>query len=153
MLREGRVPAPEKITSSMPDARMFLYELSPITQRNASTRFDLPQPLGPTTPVKPGSILNSVGSQKLLKPARRSRSNFMGLALLIVPSAGAEPMAGEPGLPSPQPPRFLRQAATKRRAIKPRGRETCAKPAYFDRRRKRFVEFGERRFAAQLVVR
>ena len=60
---------------------MFLYELSPITQRRASTRLDLPQPLGPTTPVSPGSILNSVGSQKLLKPARRSRSNFMGLAL------------------------------------------------------------------------
>ena len=26
---------------------MFLYELSPITQRSASTRFDLPQPFGP----------------------------------------------------------------------------------------------------------
>ena len=35
---------------------MFLYELSPITQRSASTRFDLPQPFGPTTPVKPGSM-------------------------------------------------------------------------------------------------
>ena len=33
---------------------MFLYELSPITQRRASTRFDLPQPFGPTTPVRPG---------------------------------------------------------------------------------------------------
>ena len=60
---------------------MFLYELSPMTQRIASTRFDLPQPFGPTTPVRPGSILKSVGSQKLLNPARRSRSNFMGLAL------------------------------------------------------------------------
>ncbi len=47
VLRAGRVPEPEKITSSMPDARMFLYELSPITQRSASTRFDLPQPFGP----------------------------------------------------------------------------------------------------------
>ena len=77
MLRDGRRPVPAKITSSMPEPRMFLYELSPITQRRASTRFDLPQPFGPTTPVRPGSILNSVGSQKLLKPARRSRSNFM----------------------------------------------------------------------------
>src|SRR3546814_16244495 len=32
-----------------------------------------PQPLGPKTPVSPGSIRNSVGSTKLLKPVRRSR--------------------------------------------------------------------------------
>ena len=50
-----------------------------MTQRRASTRFDLPQPFGPTTPVRPGSILNSVASQKLLKPTIRSLSNFMGL--------------------------------------------------------------------------
>src|ERR1700748_3137660 len=77
LLREGRRPEPEKITSSMPEARMFLYELSPITQRRASTRFDLPQPFGPTTPVRPGSIRNSALSQKLLKPVRRKRSNFI----------------------------------------------------------------------------
>ena len=65
------------MTSSMPEARMFLNELSPITQRRASTRFDLPQPFGPTTPVKPASILNSAASQKLLKPVRRKRSNFI----------------------------------------------------------------------------
>ncbi len=47
VLREGRVAEPEKMTSSMPDARMFLYELSPITQRSASTRLDFPQPFGP----------------------------------------------------------------------------------------------------------
>ena len=91
MLREGRLPEPEKITSSMPDARMLLYELSPMTQRRASTRLDLPQPFGPTTPVNPGSIRKSVASQKLLKPARRSRSNFMGLALSHpFPCAGAQ---------------------------------------------------------------
>ena len=32
---------------------MLLCEVSPITQRSASSRFDLPQPLGPTTPVSP----------------------------------------------------------------------------------------------------
>ena len=47
---------------------MFLYELSPITQRNASTRFDLPQPFGPTMPVSPRSMTNSPGSTKNLKP-------------------------------------------------------------------------------------
>ena len=76
VLRAGRLPLPEKITSSMPEARMFLYELSPITQRSASTRLDLPQPFGPTTPVRPGSIRNSVGSTKDLKPRTRSRVNF-----------------------------------------------------------------------------
>ena len=58
-------------------ARMFLCEFSPITQRSASTRFDLPQPFGPTTPVRPGSIRKSVGSTKVLKPTRRSFSNFI----------------------------------------------------------------------------
>ena len=69
------------MTSSMPEPRMFLNDVSPITQRRASTRFDLPQPLGPTTPVRPGSILKSAESQKLLKPVRRKRSNFIVAAL------------------------------------------------------------------------
>src|ERR1700691_5609746 len=81
LLREGRRPEPEKMTSSMPEPRMFLYEFSPITQRRASTWFDLPQPFGPTTPVSPGSILNSALSQKLLKPVRRKRSNFIVVTL------------------------------------------------------------------------
>src|SRR5262245_27089711 len=77
MLRKGLVEVPAKITSSMSDARMFLVEFSPITQRSASSRFDLPQPFGPTTPVKPGSIRSSVGSTKDLKPDSRSRVNFI----------------------------------------------------------------------------
>ena len=48
-----------------------------MTQRTASTRFDLPQPLGPTTPVSPGSMAKSVGSTKDLKPIRRSRVSFI----------------------------------------------------------------------------
>src|SRR5579875_4115994 len=59
--------------SNRPSARIALAELAPITQRSASKRLDLPQPFGPTTPVRPGSILNSVGSTKDLKPERRSR--------------------------------------------------------------------------------
>src|SRR5882724_5797395 len=77
-LREGRLAAPAKITSSMPPARMALAELAPITQRKASSRLDLPQPFGPTTPVTPGSIRNSVGSTKDLKPESRSRWNCTG---------------------------------------------------------------------------
>ncbi len=77
LLRAGRLLEPEKITSSIEDARIDLCEDSPITQRNASTRFDLPQPFGPTTPVNPGSIRKSVGSTKDLKPSRRRRVSFM----------------------------------------------------------------------------
>src|SRR5208282_860838 len=52
-----------------------------MTQRTASTRFDLPQPFGPTTPVSPGSISKSVGSTKDLKPIRRSRVSFIRVLL------------------------------------------------------------------------
>jgi hypothetical protein len=77
LLRPGRLLVPEKITSSMSAARSDLCEVSPMTQRSASTRFDLPQPFGPTTPVRPGSIRKSVGSTKDLKPSRRSRVSFI----------------------------------------------------------------------------
>src|SRR5690606_24925551 len=50
---------------------------SPIAQRRASTRLDLPQPFGPTTPVRPGSISSSVASTNDLKPTRRSRVSFI----------------------------------------------------------------------------
>ena len=76
-LRAGRPVLPEKITSSISDARMALYDASPMTQRTASTRLDLPQPFGPTTPVRPGSISKSVGSTKDLKPIKRSRVSFI----------------------------------------------------------------------------
>ena len=64
------------MTSSMAEPRMHLYEVSPMAQRSASSRFDLPQPFGPTTPVSPGSITISVGSTKDLKPKRRRRVIF-----------------------------------------------------------------------------
>ena len=76
-LRAGRLPEPAKITASMSAARSDLCEVSPIAQRSASTRFDLPQPFGPTTPVRPGSIMKSVGSTNDLKPWRRRRVSFM----------------------------------------------------------------------------
>jgi hypothetical protein len=75
LLRAGRDVLPLKITSSIEAARMDLCEDSPITQRSASTRFDLPQPFGPTIPVIPGSITSSVGSTKDLKPESRRRVN------------------------------------------------------------------------------
>ena len=48
-----------------------------MTQRSASSRFDFPQPLGPTTPVSPGSIKSSVGSTKDLKPNSLRRLIFI----------------------------------------------------------------------------
>src|SRR3954451_4555710 len=82
-LRDGRLPEPAKITASMSAARSDLCEVSPIAQRNASTRLDLPQPFGPTTPVRPGSITKSVGSTKDLKPWRRRRVSFMSYDALL----------------------------------------------------------------------
>jgi hypothetical protein len=67
---------PAKITSSIPSPRSDFGLPSPITQRMASRRFDLPQPFGPTTPVSPGSTRNSVGSTKLLNPLSFSRRIF-----------------------------------------------------------------------------
>ena len=48
-----RVAAPAKMTSSMPPPRIAVGLFSPITQRIASNRLDLPQPFGPTIPVNP----------------------------------------------------------------------------------------------------
>ena len=79
VLRGGRLLVPEKITSSISAARIDLCEVSPITQRSASTRFDLPQPFGPTTPVRPGSIRKSVGSTKDLNPISRRRVSFISV--------------------------------------------------------------------------
>ena len=61
------------MTSSIPPPRSDLGLLSPIAQRIASSRLDLPQPLGPTTPVRPGSMRSSAGSTKLLNPVSLSR--------------------------------------------------------------------------------
>src|SRR3954471_17977862 len=89
-LRDGRLPEPAKITASMSAARSDLCEVSPIAQRNASTRLDLPQPFGPTTPVSPGSITKSVGSTKDLNPCRRRRVSFMSYDALL---AGRESLS------------------------------------------------------------
>src|SRR5690606_11941613 len=59
---------PEKITSVSESPRRRLAELSPITLRTASMMFDLPQPLGPTTPVMLVGRWSVVGSTNDLKP-------------------------------------------------------------------------------------
>ena len=59
---------PLNMTSSISLPLISLAEDSPIIHFKASTIFDLPQPLGPTIPVKPLSIFNSVLSTNDLNP-------------------------------------------------------------------------------------
>src|ERR687885_735062 len=66
--RGGRSAVPAKMTSSIFPPRNALAPCSPITQDSASTTLDLPEPLGPTTQVIPGSKRNVVAEAKDLKP-------------------------------------------------------------------------------------
>src|SRR5437763_14884696 len=82
MLREERAALPAKMTSSISPPRRDLALFSPIAQRSASTTFDLPQPFGPTMPVRPGRISMLAGAAKLLMPTIRSRAKLTGTAAL-----------------------------------------------------------------------
>src|ERR1700751_3143180 len=66
----GREAVPAKTTSSILPPRRLLAPCSPITQANASTMFDLPDPFGPTTQVIPGSNRSVVAEAKDLNPRR-----------------------------------------------------------------------------------
>jgi len=68
MLVGARLSLPLKITSSIMWPRRWRALCSPITQRSASTIFDLPQPFGPTTPVIPAGNWMTVFWTKDLKP-------------------------------------------------------------------------------------
>src|SRR6266545_1896174 len=63
-----RLPVPAKMTSSILPPRSALFPCSPSTQEIASTTLDLPEPLGPTTQVIPGSSFIVVADAKDLKP-------------------------------------------------------------------------------------
>jgi len=56
------------MTSSILPPRNALAPCSPRTHAIASTTLDLPEPLGPTTQVIPGSSFNVVADAKDLKP-------------------------------------------------------------------------------------
>src|SRR5665811_123367 len=71
---DGDFPLPPaKITSSVFLDRSALWLVSPSTQRTASETFDLPEPLGPTMAVMPGSKRNVARVAKLLNPRTSSR--------------------------------------------------------------------------------
>src|SRR2546423_1192393 len=65
-----RSGVPAKMTSSMRPPRTVRGPWAPSTQATASTRFDLPEPFGPTTTVTPGSNSSTVLSANDLKPRR-----------------------------------------------------------------------------------
>src|SRR6188472_2427202 len=64
----GRDDVPAKMTSSILPPRSDLAPCSPMTHASASTTLDLPEPLGPTTAVMPGSKRSVVEDAKDLKP-------------------------------------------------------------------------------------
>ena len=66
----GRPDVPAKMTSSILPPRSDLAPCSPITQASASTTLDLPEPLGPTMQVIPGSSWSVVAEAKDLNPLR-----------------------------------------------------------------------------------
>src|SRR5580698_8923318 len=66
----AREVVPAKMTSSILPPRRLLAPCSPITQERASTTLDLPEPLGPTTQVIPGSRRSVVAEANDLKPRK-----------------------------------------------------------------------------------
>src|ERR1700761_5883075 len=64
----AREVVPAKTTSSILPPRRLLAPCSPITQESASTTLDLPEPLGPTTQVMPGSRRSVVAEANDLNP-------------------------------------------------------------------------------------
>ena len=66
----GRLPLPAKMTSSILVPRSDRAAWAPNTHATASTRFDSPLPLGPTTIVTPGSKSSEVCSANDLNPLR-----------------------------------------------------------------------------------
>src|SRR3954449_6947795 len=66
----GRPAVPAKMTSSILPPRSDFAPCSPMTQASASTTLDLPDPLGPTTQVIPGSSWSVVEEAKDLNPLR-----------------------------------------------------------------------------------
>src|SRR4051794_35832284 len=88
----GRPDVPAKMTSSILPPRSDLAPCSPITQARASTTLDLPEPLGPTMQVIPGSSWSVVEEAKDLNPLRVRLFRYTGLPRRVWGQTGG--MAG-----------------------------------------------------------
>ena len=73
VFRAGRVPEPEKITSSMPDARVFLYETFAHHPRQRFDEVRLAAAVRSNDAGQPAFDDELAGSTKDLNPRRRSR--------------------------------------------------------------------------------
>src|SRR3954454_23550518 len=84
----GRPDVPAKMTSSILPPRSDLAPCSPITHVSASTSLDLPDLLGPTMQVMPGSSCSVVEEAKDLKPlsVRLLRYNVCSPCVAGVPA-------------------------------------------------------------------
>src|ERR1700742_2026008 len=87
----GRDVVPAKTTSSILPPRRDLAPCSPMTQASASTMLDLPDPLGPTTQVMPGSRRSGVADANDLKPRRVRLFRYTGS-----PPSCSAPYCGNP---------------------------------------------------------
>jgi len=85
-----RVSDPAKITSSIALPRRCLADCSPMHHRMASTMFDLPQPLGPTTAVIGWSMPMTARSQNDLNPMISTR--LMRISLVVSARQGRSPL-------------------------------------------------------------
>src|SRR6201991_1527247 len=92
----ARPEVPAKMTSSILPPRSDLAPCSPITQARASTTLDLPEPLGPTMQVMPGSSCIVVEEAKELKPlwVRLSRYNAAPSPTATAPTPPARGRTG-----------------------------------------------------------
>src|SRR6267154_3513537 len=149
----GREAVPAKTTSSILPPRRLLAPCSPITQANASTMFDLPDPFGPTTQVMPGSNRSEVAEAKDLNPRRvRLFTYTRGLSSppLTAPGGGA-PALGRPAFPhlTASGRRFRRSAPL--RAAVPRGGPAKTQAAAWPGRPGLGQTKEGRRLAASLV--
>ena len=86
MAPRRRVP-PKMTSSILPALRSWRLLVSPSTQRMASERLLLPEPLGPTTAVTPSSKATLTLSGKLLKPWISSSFKTMGQSSFSTPSS------------------------------------------------------------------
>ena len=109
----GRPDVPAKMTSSILPPRSDLAPCSPMTQASASTTLDLPEPLGPTMQVIPGSSWSVVEEAKDLNPFRvrlfrynAGSQRSIGIEVLIRTLHPSQPAVGEAqrGSRYPEPP-------------------------------------------------
>ena len=97
--RPVRLAVPAKMTSSIFADRRVRGPWAPRTQATASTMLDLPEPLGPTTTVTPGSNSRVEVSAKDLKPLRVSDFRNTLRSKLV----GTRDRKGDPAVAAGQP--------------------------------------------------